>query len=210
MKKMFSCVVVLTLLIGSSAQDANADLVITEFMANPSALSDADGEYFELYNTGPATIDVGDLTISDDGVDSIDLASLAGTLINSGDFIVFGSSAQSYVDVDYGSLGSYFLANGADEIVVSLTAGGELARLNYSNGDPFGAGTAAVLDDISNQAGGVTQESNYIAETIDTLPTGDIGSPGVAGSTIITQVPEPTSALILSLGTMALVIRRRR
>jgi len=60
----------------------------------------------------------------------------------------------------------------------------------------------------------VTQESDYIAEIAanDTLSTGDIGSPGSAGSTIITlvSVPEPSAILLFTFAGSLLVFKRRR
>ena len=103
-----------------------------------------------------------------------------------------------------GARGSYFLANGGDEIVIS-DAGGEILRLNYTNGDPFGEGVAAVLDNTSSDS---SDESNFIAEvtsigsnTGGTNP--DLGSPGVAGSTVVSAIPEPTSAGLIGLAAIA-------
>ncbi len=189
----------------------NADLIITEFLANPNG-ADSGGEYFELFNSGSSAIDIGTLTILDDGSDSIDLMSFAGTLIDPGDFVVFGNNSAPHVDIDYNPLaGSFIIANGADEIVVRDTASGtDLARLNYSDGDPEGEGTALVLDNTANAISGLTLEANYIAETIDTLDGADVGSPGVAGSTIIAAVPEPTSLTLLGGLAFGLFVSRRR
>ncbi|MFK7766192.1 MAG: lamin tail domain-containing protein [Mariniblastus sp.] len=195
---------------------AQADLVITEFMADSFAVPDEEGEYFELYNSGPSAIDVGDLTIRDDGSDSLDLTSFAGTFISAGDFLVFGNEPTAnaaHVDVDYSSIGNFTLANGADEIVILNTATStELARLNYNNGDAPGDGIANVLNDIANATGGVTLFLDYSGEIAanNTLANGDIGSPGVAGSTNISSVPEPTMAVLFSLAGLGLCVVRRR
>ncbi|MEM9416226.1 MAG: lamin tail domain-containing protein [Planctomycetota bacterium] len=182
-----------------TAGTANANLIITEWMANPAELSDGDGEYFEVYNSGPGAITVADLTIHDDGTDSVDLAGAAGT-IGAGEFFVFGASALGYVDLNWDDFGSFFLGNSGDEIVVSLTAGGELARVDYTNGDPAGSGTAVELDNIANP----TVEGNFVAST---TPLGtDFGSPGAAGNTVI---PEPGSLALLGLGGLAMLRRRR-
>lgn len=216
--KRFLVIALAVILPCVAANKVSADLIITEFMADPSALDDSVGEYFELYNSGLLDIDVSTLTISDDGSNSVDLASAAaGVILGSGEFLVLGravpppgSGVPPYADVIYGN--GFVLANGEDEIVVSITGGAELARLNYTDGNPFGPGTAAVLNNTGNAVGGVTQESDYIAEVIanDTLPTFDIGSPGVAGSTMASVVPEPTSAIVLGMGSVLLLARRRR
>ena len=90
---------------------ANAQLVLTEFMANPDTLSDDFGEYFEVFNAGPSAIAVDGLTISDDGADTFTFAG-TGLTIGAGEFFVFGDSentdAPSYVDVAWGE-GKLFL-----------------------------------------------------------------------------------------------------
>ena len=195
------------------AMTTNADLIITEFLANPFAVDDDEGEYFELFNSGSSAIDIGTLTILDDGADSIVLSSFGGTLINPGDFVVFGNNSDPHVDINYDTVGSFILANGADGIIVIDTASEtELARLNYLDGDDAGPGIALVLDDTANATNGVTLEANYIAEipSNDTLPGTDVGSPGVAGSTIITAIPEPTSLTLLGGLAFGLFVRRRR
>ena len=190
----------------SWAPTLHAALIITEVMANPDSLSDDDGEYFEVFNTGSIAIDISTLTISDEGSDSVDLSGLSGT-IGAGDFAVFGRTGLSYVDFVYGS--GFRLANGADEIIITNTADSmEISRLNYTDGDPFGVGVSIVLNDLANAVGGETVESDYIAEIAanSTLPSSDIGSPGSFGLT----VPEPSSALLLMLGCMGGLARRRR
>lgn len=198
----------LTLLLGVSHAGAAltaGDLIITEWMANPAALADSEGEYFEVYNASGATIDLSTagITILDDGTDTI---ALGGTgTIAAGDYFVFGNSAQSYVDYNYGAdTGNFFLGNSGDEIVI-LSMGVEVARVNYGNGDPFGSGQSVSLNDLSNHVNGVTQDSDYIQETVDTLPTADIGSPGVAGVT----VPEPSISLLSGLALFFLLRRRK-
>ncbi len=185
-----------------------AALIITEFMANPSALLDNVGEYFEVYNSGPASINVGDLTIADDGSNSIDLM-MVTAIIPPGEFFVFGNSAQSYVDYDFSGDGTFVLANTADEIVITNTSTmAEISRLNYTDGDPFGAGISVSLNDISNAVGGVTQISDYISSDPGvSYSTGDAGTPGAAG---VTVVPEPGSTLLISLAGLGLIFRRRR
>jgi hypothetical protein len=47
-----------------------SDLLISEVMANPSALPDARGEWFELYNPTDHEINLRGIWIGDDGLDS--------------------------------------------------------------------------------------------------------------------------------------------
>ncbi len=187
----------------SGVSSSNATLILTEWMANPAALSDDFGEYFEVYNSGATAIPLAGLTISDNGSDSFTIGAGETGSIAPGEFFVFGDSENptvpSYVDYAW-TEGSYFLSNGADEIIVSDTSG-TLISMFYSNGDPFGSGTAVALSDISLDD---SLQANFIAETANL--GGDEGSPGLAG---VTAIPEPSSILLGSLGLIGLLRRRR-
>ena len=186
---------------------AQASLIITEFLADPNSTADAGFEYFEVFNNGSTAINVGELTIGDNDADSVSFSGSTLT-IGVGEFFVFGENLVD-ADLNWNDFGSFTLANGADEIVISDTSG-ELARLDYTDGDAAGDGVANVLNNISNAtATGVTFEADYIGEVVmnDTLSTGDIGSPGSAGSTVI---PEPSSALLVGLSVILLFGMRRK
>ena len=43
------------------------DLIISEYMADPSNLSDTEGEYFEIYNNTGSAININGWNIKDDG-----------------------------------------------------------------------------------------------------------------------------------------------
>ncbi len=49
----------------ASAAIVAGDLVISEVMANPSAVSDTTGEWFEIYNSSGAAIDLNGLILMD-------------------------------------------------------------------------------------------------------------------------------------------------
>jgi len=44
-----------------------SDLLITEIMANPTAASDSQGEWFELFNSSTESVDLSGIVLSDDG-----------------------------------------------------------------------------------------------------------------------------------------------
>ena len=60
-------------------------------MANPKAVSDQLGEWFEIYNASSDAFDLEGLKISDEGIDAVELVS--SLIIPSGDRLVFGPSA---------------------------------------------------------------------------------------------------------------------
>ena len=75
-------------------------LLISEVMANPAAVGDSRGEWFELFNPGAEAVNLRDITIGDDGRDhhriETDLLILPGyylTLARNGDPTLNGGFA---------------------------------------------------------------------------------------------------------------------
>ena len=100
---------------------AVGDILITEFMANPSAVSDTSGEWFELYNNTGADIDIAGWTIADAGGSHLILEAL---IIAAGDYVVLSRAADDVnglsptdgTDYVYGT--SLYFSNSGDEIQV--------------------------------------------------------------------------------------------
>lgn len=107
------------------------DLVVTEYMANPSAVADAAGEWIELYNASGATLDLGGFEIADDDFDS---HVVTGPLpVAPGGRVVIGrnedqaSNGGVFVSYEYSG---FELDNGPDEIVIRFAAV-EVDRVEY-------------------------------------------------------------------------------
>ncbi len=161
------------------------DLVISEFMANPDAVSDSYGEYVEFYNTTDSTIDMNGLVLEDDDGQSHTIDNGAPLLVAAHDFVVLGINGDSTLNGGYPAdyvYSDYYLSNSADEIVLK-SGSTEVARLSYSDGDPYGAGVSLELRDVSLAVNGVTQQSDYIAAS-SSFGAGDLGSPGHPGNTL--------------------------
>lgn len=168
---------------GSGAQPG--DLVITEFMANPAVVSDANGEYVEFYNTTDADIDIDGFILKDDGSDSHTIANNGPLIVGARDFIVLGIDGSPATNGGYQPdyvYTNFYLSNSADEIVL-LSGSSEIARLNYTNGDPFGPGVSAELADVADAVNGVSYQSDYVAAS-SAFGAGDLGSPGSDGNTL--------------------------
>jgi predicted extracellular nuclease len=165
---------------GTLAQDTGvtAPLVINEIMQNPAAVGDGAGEWFELYNPNPFDVDIGGWTISDDDTDSHEIA--GSLLVPANGYVVLGNNTDlltnggATVDYSYGS--SWFLANAADEVVLSDAAGNEIDRVVYDDGasfpDPTGASMALGSPDADNSDG-----ANW-CESAQAYGDGDRGTPG--------------------------------
>ena len=115
------------------------DLVITEVMVAPFAVDDSVGEWFELYNTSGADIDLEGWTFSDVVAGESD--TITGSLIvPAGGTVVLGNNwdpaTNGNVPVDYWYSG-FTLDDGVDEIVLSFdTAEVDRVEYDFSGGWP--------------------------------------------------------------------------
>lgn len=178
-------------------------LFISEIMANPAAVSDSRGEWFELFNPTADPVNLRGIDLMDDGGDlhriESDLLILPGrflTLARNGDASSNGGFAADYVYADF------TLSNGADEIVLTRDAN-ELLRLDYAAGFAV-AGRSRELDGLPMRA------DNYVLTLAAlTYGLGDIGTPGNAGSAnpAVSAVPLPGAAWLFASGLIAFVVR---
>lgn len=162
------------------------DLVVTEFMANPDAVTDATGEYVEVYNRSTASIDLNGFTLRDAGTNAHVIG--ASLVLAPGTFAVLARTADPVGDgsvvPDYVYSG-ITLGNSADEVILETGGGAVVFELTYADGDPAGAGTAMELVNIERDAAdGAVTEADYQGAT-DPLTNGDLGSPGAFGGTVL-------------------------
>jgi hypothetical protein len=190
------------------------NLVITEYLANPVGVSDADGEYFEIFNATSATIDLDGLIVRDDGSNSFTVTALS---IGPLSFAVFsgadGTALGLTPDFVYG--GGMSLTNGDDEIGLFRPDDTLINKVAYTDGDQFGAGIAHELG-LLNAATpaltvGPTAGMDFVAATA-MLPVGNFGSPGAPGNTRVelAAVPLPAGAWMFLSALSALGWVRRR
>ena len=168
------------------------DLVITEIMNNPSPVSDTTGEWFEIYNTTSAAIDINGWTLKDDGTNTHIIDSSNGTtLVASGGFLVLGRSADpvlnggSPVNYEYGE-GGHTLGNASDEVVLLTPNDVEISRVNYDGGTTYPDlnGQSMQLDPSSISETDNDLGSNWCASTSSYGDgTGSLGTPGAANDT---------------------------
>lgn len=161
-------------------------VIFSELMADPTG-NDNLGEYIELYNRSPDTIDLIGYRLSDLGSDLHTLSS--HLYLPPNQFLVMSnSSSYPYADYVYG--GDITMANNSDQILLHCQEPDSsyklMSSVSYSNGAPFGAGASMELL--------CTNQPNYEFSDIDfgagTDPftyagiTGSCyGSPGYAGNT---------------------------
>lgn len=165
------------------------DLVVTEIMQNPDAVSDTPGEWFEIYNASGCDVDLDGLMVDDDGTDGFAVSGT--TTVVDGDWFVFGADADTglnggaTVDYDY----SGFTLGNSDDEVVLWNGTVEIDRVNYDGGpnfpDPTGASmnlNVDTTDAVSNDSSG-----NW-CEAVTAFGLGDLGTPGAANDTCAAAV----------------------
>ena len=155
---------------------------VTEIMPNPSAVSDANGEWFEIHNSPTDTaVDINGWTIRDLGSDSHIIASSGPLVIPPAGFLVLGRNSDSTtnggVAVDYQYSG-FILGNSDDEIEIIDGSGAVIDSLVYSGALVFD-GSAAALDPSAFDADLNDDQANWCASTSD-IVGGDQGTPGAS------------------------------
>jgi hypothetical protein len=195
-------VLFLSLLVITAAHAVTVgDLLISEIMVNPAAVSDARGEWFELYNPTDDEINLRGIVIGDDGRDShkieTDLLILPGhflTLGRNGDALSNGGFVADYVYDDF------TLSNSGDEILLSE---GPIEHLRLDYGGSFDvAGQSRELTGLS------MIESSYSLTLAGlTYGLGDIGTPGEHGSFSLapSAVPLPAAAWLFITGVLVML-----
>jgi endonuclease I len=162
----------------SSTDTTVYNIIINEIMQNPSAVSDANGEWFEIYNNSDEEIDMDGFTIKDNDTDSHLITE--ETLIAPYSFAVLGRNADTTTNggvvLDYEYSG-FTLANGADEILLIDPSGNTVDSVVYDDGstfpDPNGATMALFELNLDNTIGG-----NWVEYDSLTYGNGDYGTPG--------------------------------
>ena len=161
---------------------AYGELLITEIMANPSALSDTEGEWLEIYNNSDHSISLQNLilerddanihTITDEwvlGAGEYYVLSRTETATNASNEYVYGS------DITLANTGALLsLYNEGSE----SAPGALIFALDYGEpGFPEGTGASICLDpNLNNTTDAVLGSSWCISSSV--YSTGDFGTPG--------------------------------
>ena len=159
---------------------STGDVIITEVMNNPSSVDDADGEWFELYNTTANDINLLGLEIYDLQLQHTISESV---MIPSNGYVVLGRNADMTtnggVALDYEF--SSILINNTTETLGIMNATQTLDEVAWVNGDlmPNTAGSSLTLS--SDYLNDVDNDNNgFWCESITEMSNGEYGTPGSA------------------------------
>ncbi|MCL4834149.1 MAG: lamin tail domain-containing protein, partial [Caldilineaceae bacterium] len=163
----------------------NASLFISEFLADPAAVTDANGEWIELYNAGPDRVNLKGWTLTDLDDDSHTIG--ADLFIDPDEYVVLGRNGQSAtnggVTIAYVYTG-LSLANSADEILLLRPDGSEADRVVWGGDSGLRVTAGKSLERMT--FGPVPLWLTALA--IWPGSAGDLGTPGTAFA-----APNPTA-----------------
>ena len=173
------------------AEASQYKIVINEIMKNPSAVSDASGEWFELFNAGDTRVDLCGWTVKDDDSDEFTVTCESDVAVEANAYMVLAPNGESNsnggLSPDYVyTYGDFKLANSDDEVILLDSSGGEVDRVEYEGWtfpDPTGASMALVNPTADNNEG-----TNWTVST-QAYGVGDKGTPGEANVNIAVQAP---------------------
>ena len=143
-------------LTGNTTTETVPNIMITEIMLNPNTVSDANGEYFELYNNSGGDVDINGWVIKDNGSNNHTINAAEGTLvITNGGFLILArnddNATNGGVTAQYKLSTSFSLTNSDDEIILINSAGIEVDRVEYDDeaGFPNPNGASMYLTNIN-------------------------------------------------------------
>ncbi len=151
--------------------------MITELMINPKDKLDSVGEYVEVYNAGPAAVDLNGYTLSDDFSNSHVIKQ--ALKVAPGAYVVLGPNDDIHnnggVPVDY-VYDNFLLANGGDSVYLDDPQSTRVAAVKYDSKLPWPVGDGASIE-LTSLSADPTQGSSW-ALAKNRYGTGDLGTPG--------------------------------
>lgn len=170
-----------------------SDLLISEVMANPEAVKDTQGEWFELFNPTSESLDLSGIMLGDNNGLNHTISSGVSLLINPGQYFVMArndnqNSNGGFV-ADY-MYSSFSLRNSSDQIILADDLGQQLLLSYLSSPEfaPSGYSMELMGEDLE-------QDDYAISNTRYGL--GDFGTPGSAGSYEFPSSPMPPAPVPL-------------
>ncbi|MAD52082.1 MAG: hypothetical protein CMF79_05840 [Candidatus Marinimicrobia bacterium] len=156
------------------------NIVITEIMVNPAAVSDYYGEWFEIYNNDTISIDLAGWRIADseDNLHEIQTVSIE-FYINPGDYLVLGRNVDNTVNggytADYG-YSSFQLSNSEDEIFLVDNENRIADEIEYNSSFPYSSGASMYLKNVELDN---NVDTSWAMSDME-YGLGDLGTPGRA------------------------------
>lgn len=153
-------------------------MVINEVMINPAAVTDANGEYVELYNSGTTAVNIAGWTLRDDGTNSFTIPAGTPVLVQPGSFFLLAAQGNPSLNGGFTpniTWSGFFLTNGGDQVVLVNASGVEQDRLVYTT-PPFTDSVGESVERVSPRL--PTSDSLSWSTARSSFGLGDRGTPG--------------------------------
>lgn len=173
-----------------AAQDAAlhpraGEVVITEFMSDPTAVADAGGEWIELYNAGTRDIELRGCALDDNGARHPISESLR---LQAGAYAALAGDGAGFApDIVL----TFSLSNGADRIAL-ICDETEVDRVDYGAGFPLEPGTSTSLDPGSLDAAANDAPQAWCSSRV--VLGAQFGTPGAPNEPCSAESAEPPAA----------------
>ena len=150
MKKKLYSASILALITNMAVQPVQSqEIPAPGDMANPSAVADSRGEWFELLNTSEKLLKLNGLIIMDESTNRHEIQWDEDLLISPGEYFLLGRSGNydenGGINPGY-TYSGFSLGNTEDEIIISLPDGTILDQLAYKNDWEIISGASLELD----------------------------------------------------------------
>lgn len=158
------------------------EIVITEIMVNPEAVSDANGEWFEIWNSTDHDLLLNGLTLTDAGSNLHIMVSAEKlvlpaksywVLAKNGDQLTNGGVLTNYV------YQSFTLSNTSDQLILTAADASLIDQVSYVAGWPIVSGASMELHPDYHSFSGNDQPEHWFPAKV-AFGAGDKGSPGKA------------------------------
>lgn len=194
MKKQNLKIAILFLLIVSKIEAQQpGDVIITEFMPDPSKVADASGEWLEVYNTSNHAIDLNGWHMSDLKSKNHTISVTDSLIIKANGFLLFAIKADSSVNgglvPDY-TYSNFTFANSAGKIALTNETGIIIDSVYYSSS---GAGKSWSLDPLHFLAFENDVPANWCYSNTH-YGAGDMGTPGKMNTACLSTAIAPIVA----------------
>ncbi|MFH2139147.1 MAG: lamin tail domain-containing protein [Candidatus Omnitrophota bacterium] len=175
-----------------------AGITINEIMADPNAVSDALGEWLELYNDENFAIDITNWTIKDADTNYHQINNGSVLVIPAKGFLVLGRNGNTEENGGYAPgyvYNDFVLSNTEDEIILENSYGVEISRVEYINDYwPVYSGRSMAF----TGQGLLNNPESWIATSPmpeNMYGDGDFGTPGTQNI-----IPEPSGVILWIIG----------
>lgn len=163
--------------------NSDGEMIVTEIMYNPNAVSDTSGEWFEIYNSGESVVNLNGWSIKDQATDHYTFSE--NIIIQAGDYVVLCKNTDSALNggivCDAGYSG-FTLGNTADAVIITRPDASLSDEVAYDvSAEPWKsmnkAGYSLQLDSGKYNSADNDDGANW-CNGLEPTPGGDFGTPG--------------------------------